>query len=271
MKNIFTHVLGVAVVVAVASLAANAQTFTGSGTYNGNGVNGFSGAVGNSALTLSYSAGTVSGSLAAGAPFGNNNALVLYIGTGATGITDTSSLSDTADPGRSAISGLRLNNVDAGGVTTRTIASFAAGFTPSYAISLEPGVFGGLFNLSTPSNLGFVSSVNLAGDGTGTGPFTFSFPVSALGLLPENSNNIDFVGTLISTTAFRSNETIGTSTTVAGGTGGAPNGGFTGTQTFSTFNRLITTAPVVVPEANTVALALLALPVLGAVAARRRK
>lgn len=261
MKNVFSRVLGVAVVIVMAALTAHAQTFIGSGTYNGNGGAGFGGTVGNGALTLSYSGGTVSGSFAPSGTFGGN-ALVLYLGTGAPGITDTSTLTDTQDGGRTAISG--LNNTSG-----RTTATFAPGFTPSYAISLEPGVFGGLFNLSTPANFGFVNSVNLAG--SGTGPFTFSFQVSDLGLSPTASNNIDFVGTLISTTAFRSNETIGTSVTVPGTAGDAPNAGFTGTQTFSTFNRLTTIAPAVVPEANTVALALLALPVLGAVAARRRK
>ncbi len=267
MKIVFTRVLGVAVVVGMATLTANAQinqNFTGTGTYTGNAGAGFGGTVGNSSLTLSYAAGTgtINGSFAPSGTFSPtaNNNLVLYIGTGATGIANTSTLTDNADGGRTAISGLSGNG--------RTLASFSAGFRPTYALSIDP-TFAGLFNLSTPTNFGFVSSANITG--TGTGPFTFSFPVTALGLTASASNNIDFVGTLISTSAYRSNETFGTSVTVAGTPGDAPNAGFTGTQTFSNFNRFRTFAPTVVPEANAAVLALLALPVLGAVAARRRK
>ena len=262
MKNVFTRVLGVAVVVGMASLTAHAQinqNFTGSGTYTGNGGTGFGGAVGSGSLALSYSGGTITGTLTPGTFTGND--LVIYIGTNATGIANTSTLTDTVDGGRTAISGFNSGNA------TRTLASFPAGFRPSYAISLEPGVFGGLFNLSTPSNFGFVNSVNL----TGAGPLTFSFQVTDLGLSAAASNNIDFVGTLISTSAYRSNETFATSVTTPGTAVDTPNAGFTGTQTFSNFNRFRTFAPVVVPEAGSLALVASAIGILGAVAVRRHK
>ena len=202
----------------------------------------------------------MNGSFTPGANF-TGNALVLYIGTGALGIADTSTLTDTADGGRTAISGFNSGN------STRTLASFPAGFRPSYAIAIEP-TFAGLFNLSTPSNFGFVANTGLAG--SGTGPFTFSFTVANLGLSAATSNNIDFVGSLISTSAYRANETIGTSTTVSGTPGDVPNAGFTGSQTFTTFNRLTTFAPVVIPEPATMLLMGAALPGIALIRRRRK-
>jgi hypothetical protein len=236
------------------------QNFTGSGTYTGNGGTGFGGTIGNGSLTLTHNAGVINGSFAPSGSFSGND-LVLYIGTSLSGIADTSTLNDNGDGGRTAISGVIGNG--------RTLATFANGFRPSFALSIEPG-FAGLFNIvSNTSNFAFVNSANIAG--TGTGPFTFSFNVSDLGLNPALSNNIDFVGSFISTTAYRSNETFGTSVTVPGTAGDAPNAGFVGTQTFSTFNRLTTIAPVVVPESGSLALIGAGILPIAVVALRRRR
>ena len=260
-----THLIGIVALALVTGLASGAahaqQTFTGTGTYTGNGGTGFGGNIGNGSLTLAYNAGTQSIDATLNTIGGlGGNALVLYIDNNvSTGIgSNTSTLTDTGIPagtdgGRTAISGFSTNG--------RTQVNFATGFDPLYGITVEPG-FSGLFNLSTPSNFGFVASNNVV---NANPTFTFSFTLASIGLNPALSNNIDFVGTYISTTAFRANETIGASVTNPAG-----NGGFTGTQTFSAFNRLTTFAPVVVPEAGTLALAITGLSVIGAVVARRR-
>jgi hypothetical protein len=167
--------------------------------------------------------GTINFSLSTPVNFGGN-ALILYVDSVAGGVNDTSTLTDTADGGRTAISGFNSGN------PTRTVATFASGFGADLAITVEPGVFSGLFSLSNPANFPFVASGGLAG--SGPGPFTFSYTRAQLGLGPTDS--FSFEGTLISTSAYRSNETIGTSVTVPGTPGDAPNAGFTGTTTFST-------------------------------------
>lgn len=157
LKHYFRAAVVGCALLALPLTAAHAQlgqSFTGTGTYNGNGGTGFGGPVGNSSLTLTYNAGTVNGSFTPGTNFSGND-LVLYIGTSLTGIADTGSLSDNGDGGRTAISGVSGNG--------RTLATFATGFRPSFALSIEPGVFGGLFNIvSNPSNFAFISSANLA-------------------------------------------------------------------------------------------------------------
>ena len=200
--------------------------------YPGNGLSGFGGPIGTGVLTVSDDgAGNIDFSLAAGTNF-SGNALILYVDSKAGGVNDTSTLTDTGDPGRTAISGENGGN--------RTLATFVPGFGADYAITVEPGVFSGLFDLSTPSNFPFVASVvGLAG--TGTGPFTFSYTRAELGL--GATDPFYFEGTLISTSAYRSNETIGTSVTVPDGPGDAPNAGFNGTTIFSSENAFTVPEP----------------------------
>jgi hypothetical protein len=161
---------------------------------------------------------------------GNN--IVIYIDSVAGGASDTSMLNDTADGGREAISGVSGNG--------RTQANFAAGFGADFAISLDSALNGNLFNLSTPTNLGFVQGVSFANPSGTT--YTFSLPLSAIGLTLGQS--FKFVATLISPTAFRSDETIGTITSIGS------NPGFTGAITYSNFNTFTS----VVPEPATVLL-----------------
>jgi hypothetical protein len=217
------------------STAANAATTTQ--TYQGNGASGFGtgGAIGNSVLTVSDSgSGIINFSLATGVPFTSND-LVLYIDSKAGGVNNNSTFTDNGDGGRTAVSGYNASN----NPPSRALVTFPAGFGADFAVSLEPNVFAGLFNLSTPSNFGFVASANLSG--SGSGPFTFSLNRSDLGLGPTDP--FSFVGTLISTSAYRSNETIGTSVTTPGSTGDTPNAGFTGTQTFATGNTFAVPEP----------------------------
>jgi len=217
----------------VAALAASASATV----YNGNGLSGFGGPIGNGALTVVDNGSNVDFSLTAGTNF-SGNVLVLYVDSVAGGNNSSSTFTDTADPGRTAISGLSGNG--------RTLVTFPSLFGADYAITLEPGIFSGTFGLSNPSNFQFLQGNNLAG--SGAGPFTFSVAKTTLGLPTSGAYSFNFVGTLISPTAYRSNETIGLSVTIPGNVGDTPNAGFTGTQTFSTGNNFA----VAVPESSAV-------------------
>ncbi|HEY0008575.1 MAG TPA: PEP-CTERM sorting domain-containing protein [Tepidisphaeraceae bacterium] len=218
---------------AVATIIAGIATPTLAATYSGNGGTGFSGPIGGSTLTVTESGTNVNFSLATGATF-NSNALIIYVDSiDGAGANSNSTFTDVADGGRRAISGLS----DSG----RSLVTFPTAFGADFALTLEPGSFSGTFNLSTPSSFGFVQGNGLAG--TGTGPFTFSVAKASLGLPATGAFDFDFVGTLISTSGYRSNETIGVSTTVPGSAGDAPNAGNTGTQVFTTANNF-----AVVPE-----------------------
>lgn len=215
----------------------------GATTYSGNGATGFGGPIGNGSLTVTDDgAGNINFSLTTGSTF-NSNDLVLYLDTQPGGAASNATFTDNGDGGRTAISGANNGN------PSRSLVTFAPGFLADKAISLEPGVFAGLFDLSTPSSFGFIAGGGLAG--SGTGPFTFSYKRSDLGLAPKQA--FSFEGTLISTSAFRSNETIGASVTdpLTG------NPGFDGTLTFTSANTF--TAPVPVPAAAWGGLALIGL------------
>jgi hypothetical protein len=229
----------------------------GAELYPGNGATGFGGPVGTGTLTVTDDgAGNIDFSLTAGVPFTGND-LVLYLDTQPGGVANNATFTDNGDGGRTAISGANNGN------PSRSLVNFAPGFLADKAISLEPGIFAGLFDLSNPSNFGFIASGNLAG--AGAGPFTFSYSRAQLGLGPTDP--FSFEGTLISTTAFRSNETIGASTTIPD-VGAGDNAGFNGSTTFSAANTFAVPAPV--PASLWGGLGLIGLIAAGGIARRLR-
>ena len=207
--------------VAVLGLSA----FSQAAVFTGNGGTGFGGSVGTSTLTVTDAGTKVNFTLVTGGFSGNG--LAIYLDTVAGGANSTSTYTDTQDGGRTVLSGLGSNG--------RTLATFAAGFGADYAISVEPGSFAGVFNLSTPGNFGFVASAGL--DTTATTTLNFSVNKADVGL-PASGGSFSFEASLISTSAYRSNETIGVSVTAPGTPGDTPNAGFTGTQVFATANSV---------------------------------
>lgn len=232
----------VAATVLAASLFANAASAE---TFTGNGGTGFGGRLGGGSLTVTPSGTNVTFSFTPSGSF-TGNIVAIYLDTGAGGYTSTSSLTDTSSDVKTAISGLSSNG--------RTLLTFPATFDADVALTIKPDFFEAQ-NISNPATFSFISG---GGQTAGAGPFTQTFSLSSLGI---TGTSFDVVATLISGSAYRSNETIGTSVTVPGSVGDTPNAGFTGTQVISTFGT------VLVPEPTTLG----ALAGVGLVALRRRK
>ncbi len=252
MKN--THpIVSLAALSAVAGLSGMAHA----DIYNGNGNAGFGGPVGQGTIEITEAGGTYSFNLDLldGQDLGGN-VLVLYIDSVAGGFGDTSSFMDNADGGRRAISGFNANDGNNPNDDTRTLATFVAGFQADFAIAFGSS-FAGLFQLASG---GDNSLIFVDGDGQdGTEPYLVSFDASQLG--QGSSNGFNFVGTLISDSAFRSNETFGDAL-FFDGAGGATgdNPGFNGSVVFTE------SLTFVVPEPTS-----LALLGLGGLAMLRRK
>lgn len=196
-------------------------------TYNGNGATGFGGAFGNSSLAVTDDAGTGLISFVLTAAAGLNNDVVFYIAPSASGtFTDTSSLSDNADGGRTAISGFSSSN------SSRTTATFAPGFGAKFALLLDvPDGFAGLFQLASGGNNSLIFLKNANYTNPSTNVYDFNILASDLGLQTGTGDTFSFEGTYISSTAYRSDETYGASTVT--NPGNAPNPGFTGGLNFT--------------------------------------
>ena len=219
-------VLGAFVLGAV---GANAQTTA----YNGNGASGFGGYIGGSTLTISSTSTAINFSLSTPSSF-SSNGLALYIDSTSGGFNSTANFTDVGDSGRTVLSGV--------GNGTRTTATFATGFNADFGLSIQPNNFAGLFSLKENGSFGFVNSANLTTAVNGSGTLlTFSVNRGDIGL--GATDGFNFVASLISTSAFRSDETIGTSATVPDSIDNAPNAGFNGTQTFSAFDTYGTPVP----------------------------
>ena len=135
-------IIGSIVATLALSLSASAQI------YYGNGSSACGGAIGLGTLTLSQSGNTINGSLTTGGNL-NGNAFVLYVqGDSQPGFSSTSGFNDSGDQLRSAIS--QYTATGNGGGVGQSILNFASGFTPDYAIAMDPGNginFGGLWQL----------------------------------------------------------------------------------------------------------------------------
>jgi len=122
----------------------------------------------------------------------------------------TANFTDTADGGRIAISGFNG--------TSRTLATFAPGFGVDYAISIENG-FAGLFATTLNGSHIFQNSVGIGLTGNNTAPsYTVQFPLINIGITPGETFSL--VGTLISSSAFRSDETFVNPASLNAGFGG---------------------------------------------------
>jgi hypothetical protein len=245
------HALPIAALSIALALAAQGQT-----VYPGNGATGFGGSVGNGNITISDSLSGMTITLNNSGGLGND--LVLYLDTQPGGFADTSQFSDNGDGGRTAISGFNSGN------PSRALATFSAGFGADYAISIENS-FIGVFGLAAGGN----NSLNfLFGQSqSGPGPYSITMTpaqMNQIGLTLGTGQTFYFVGSLISESAYRANETIGPSVTVPDGPGSAPNSGFNGTQTFTS-----DLAYMLVPEPATATL--IGLGLAGASILRRRR
>lgn len=184
-------------------------------TFNGNGSSAWGGAIGLGSLVLSDNGTVVSGSLTTGGNL-NGNAFVLYLQAGAGGFSSTSGFNDNGDQLRSALS-------QYGGAGQQSVLNFAAGFTPNYAIALQPdsGInFGGLWSLANggANSQNYITSVNLTPTGSDTtGTYNFSFNLSSIGL--TGGQSFELFGMQISTSGYSSPEALGGTLTGSSGWG----------------------------------------------------
>jgi hypothetical protein len=213
--------------LAMAAMSALALSVSArAAVYLGNGATGFGGSLGNGSLSITDDGTNITFTLNNAGGF-NGNDVVVYIDSVAGGFADTSQLSDDGDGGRESVSGFNSSN------PSRTLAVFPAGFGADYALEFENNTFDGLFQLVAGGN----NTMNFVGGNSPTspatnGPYVVTVPLSDLGI--TSGDSFSFVGTLISTTAYRSNETIGDSVTIPDPAGGsAPNAGFNGSTIFS--------------------------------------
>lgn len=263
MKTTLTAVT-LAAMTLLAPLASHATS------YAGNGATGFGGTLGNGTLNVTSTPdGGITFSLAPALRGTNNtldnNVVALYLDTKAGGSASTALFADSGDGGRIAISGENPANA----APNRSVATFAPGFGADYALAIEQN-FVGVFDLSTGATGGSFNF--LFGQNQTTPPYTITLtPTQAASIGINPGGTVNFVGSLIATGGFRSNETIGPSVSVPGPiTGGGTNPGNEGTVTFSSSDSY-TLAPAPVPEPSGLVSLLVATSVLGGLIAARRR
>lgn len=172
---------------------------------------------------------------------------VIYIDSVSGGLGGTSTIEDTSDGGRRAISG------DGGG--NQSELTFASGFLADYAITLQDS-FSGLFKIEGSGALTFVATLNLTPTGTpALQQREGELLLSQIGLVAGDS--FRYVATYLNPNdAFRSNELHGHGGTVGSNIGQNP-------FTFDNFNVFVS-----VPEPTS--MALLGLGLAGLLIFRRR-
>src|SRR5262249_48490995 len=225
-------------------------------TIPGNGGTGFGGPVGLGSLSITDSPTGMSVTLNRGTN-SLNDALVVYLDTQPGGFADNLTFNDNGDGGRPASSGANSGN------PSRTLVSFPAGFGADYAMAIENG-FIGVFQLVSGGNNSFNFQFGQPQSGNSNDPsFTINMTaaqMAQIGLAAGSHQTFNLVASYISTSAYRSNETIGNSITVPAD--GAGNAGFANPQTFTSGISY-----TLVPEPTS--LALLLIGSLGLIARRR--
>tara|TARA_R110002072_G_scaffold85317_14_gene193455 strand:+ start:11158 stop:13296 length:2139 start_codon:yes stop_codon:yes gene_type:complete len=171
------YVLAIFIAI-LTSISVSAQV-----SYTGNGNSGFGAPVGDASMTINDDGTTITFTFTkGGGDF--NDAMVMYISTGATGRSSiTGDVNDTGDDLRKAIS-----NIGSGDIT------FPAGFATTHAVAINTG-FGGLWSISPSGSIGangltFVDAVggpSAAADAS----FSFSFDWTEIGL--TSTDKFDFV------------------------------------------------------------------------------
>ena len=233
--------------VASSSLAATANICDGNGTFPTNdgtvtlgeyagsslGLGSSFGGVLGAGATLSFDSdavGNLAFALSATSATCTQNAsdsIVIYIDSRTGGFNDTSTLTDNADQGRAAASGMGTDG-------SRARLGFSMGFAPDYAIVIQNG-FSGLFRLVAGGSHVFVKALT-RNTAAGAPPPCVSewtgFTMSDLGA--QLGGDLLYIATLInSTNAIRSNEFQGVIAVPAGNIGAA---GYTlGSGEFSAF------------------------------------
>ena len=233
----------------------------GATNFAGNGATGFGGTVGTGSLTVSDTPGSLTFTLNRGAGLLNDD-LVVYLDTQTGGFSDTSVFQDNADGGRTAISGFNSAN------PSQSLVTFAPGFGADYALSIQNS-FIGVFQLA-PGGNGSLNYLFGAAQSGNNSDASYSITLSAaqmsqIGLAAGSGQSFSLEGSYVSTSAYRSNETIGNSTTVPGD--GSGNAGFNNPQTFLSPDVFTLQR---VPEPGSVALMGLA-GVVSLAAIRRKK
>jgi hypothetical protein len=206
---------------ATVGLAFGTFASANSMSYAGNGASGFGSEIGNGTLVLSDDGTNLTVTVERGSGNFNDDA-VIYIDSVAGGFADTSLFLDNGDGGRTAVSGANLGN------PSQTVATFPSGFLADYAISTE-NTYMGLFGLAPGGNnsLNFITGASQSGSNT-SASYSVTFPLAYIGI--TGGQSFEVVGSLISTSAYRSNETFGPSVTTPGD--GAGNAGFSQPQVF---------------------------------------
>ena len=179
-------------------------------TYTGNGQSGFGGAVGNGSLVITDDGTNLSFTFNRGSS-AFNDALVIYLDTVAGGATSLPTSGEIGAPfgGRRAI----VNEFGSG-------VTFPTAFASDYAFALRANDFNHLFTTPSGSNandLGFVATYTVGNfSNTSASSYTWSIPVSDLGLAPNSGATLKFITTYLnpyggtgSDASFRSNEAFG--------------------------------------------------------------
>lgn len=175
------------------------QLATAQSGYTGNTLSGFGGAVGQGQLTIADDGTTITIHLIKGTSGSLNDHVVIYVNTKPGGFNTTANFTDVGDDLRKAISGFDGTN--------RSILTLP--FFADYAIAFDQN-FGGVWELISNGSHNYIGPANLTPTGTTTAAdYQLSFNKSLLGI--TGNVGFTFLVTYISTTAYRSNEFIGTS------------------------------------------------------------